>query len=109
MTMTAPELLRHYEAMLLASQQMLDAARSGDWDRLVELERIRSDIEKHLMTEERPDWSGKDAARKSELIQAILGSDDETRMLTAHGMDEMRKFLADINTGKKMKQAYEGS
>ncbi|HJV88520.1 MAG TPA: flagellar protein FliT [Noviherbaspirillum sp.] len=107
MTITRAAWLGRYEEMQRISQNMLDAARKGEWDRLVQLEQSRAGVEKDLRQGDQSAWDGKHAARKAELIRSILDADNETRRLTQAWMAEMQKSLKSISTGKKLKQAYE--
>lgn len=107
MRLTHAELLDRYEAMQRISLHMLDAAKKGDWDRLIKLEQSRAGLENDLRQEDKSAWDDKRAARKAELIRSILDADNETRSLAQSWMNEMQISLNSMSTGKKMTQAYQ--
>ncbi|HJV76552.1 MAG TPA: flagellar protein FliT [Noviherbaspirillum sp.] len=107
MNMTKKALLGRYEEMRYVSQTMLEAAKKGDWERLIKVEKTRSAIEEYLRREDQTQWAGKDAENKAALIRAILDADAQTSQLTRQRMSEMQNLLGNISAGKKMKKAYE--
>jgi flagellar protein FliT len=107
--MTAPEfarLLARYDAMQRLSQQMLDLAAKGDWDALATAEATRTAIEEELRQADTLKWQGPQAAKKEELIRAILALDAQTRTLVETGMQELRQTLGSIGTERKLNKAY---
>ncbi|HYD60981.1 MAG TPA: flagellar protein FliT [Noviherbaspirillum sp.] len=104
---TTAELLGRYTTMLSLSAQMLGAAKQGDWDRLVELEQQRSQIEASLTNDDKISWQGVYAAQKADLIHTILATDAQTRSLTQIWMNEMQGTLQSIGTERKVRKAYE--
>lgn len=106
--MNAAELLGRYDAMWRITQQMLESAKLGDWDRLVELEHGRSAIVEVLMAQEsQASWDAVEQAKKGRLIRGILDADAEIKALTASWMGELREILGSIGTEKKLHKAYE--
>ena len=88
-------LLNYYEAIEQASQDMLVAARVGDWDQVVKLEGAcalliaqlkRNAAERPLETEE--------AQLKSRIMQRILVNDAEIRQLAEPWLDDLDQLLA---------------
>ena len=90
-----PSLLQYYEAIERASQDMLTAARGGNWDEVVKLEgacavliaRLKSAASaKPLGTEE--------AQLKSRIMQRILVNDAEIRQLAEPWLEDLDQILA---------------
>jgi flagellar protein FliT len=88
-------LLNYYEAIEQASQDMLEAARIGNWDHVVKLEGAcalliaqlkRNAAEKPLATEE--------AQLKSRIMQRILINDAEIRQLAEPWLEDLDNLLA---------------
>ena len=88
-------LLNYYEAIEQASQDMLEAARAGDWDNVVKLEGAcalliaqlkRNAADKSLAPEE--------AQLKSRIMQRILVNDAEIRQLAEPWLEDLDDVLA---------------
>lgn len=83
-----------YEEMSILSSRMVDAARTSDWDLLVELETTVSELRVRLESEEESiALSTHDRERKRIMIQEILAKDAEIRSHTEPWMERMRRFL----------------
>jgi len=96
-----------YEEMSLLSSRMVDAARAGAWDSLIELERGVSGLRKTLMaTPEDGDTPATDLGRKRSLIQRILEDDAEIRRHTEPWMEHVRQFLGDGVRRRDVQKAY---
>ena len=89
------QLLNYYEAIEKASQDMLDAARSGNWDTVVKLEGacalLISQL-KHAAT--RQNLASEEAQLKSRIMQRILVNDAEIRHLAEPWLDQLDELLA---------------
>jgi flagellar protein FliT len=86
--MTASEVLSMYENIAGLSNQMVAAARIGDWDGL-------SDLEGQCASESRavatgvPALSGAPRLRKIDLLKQILANDREVRDVTDPWMNKV--------------------
>jgi len=89
------QLLNYYEAIEQASQDMLEAARSGNWDQVVKLEGAcvlliaqlkHAATEKPLATDE--------SKTKSRIMQRILVNDAEIRQLAEPWLDELDQMVS---------------
>jgi len=105
-----PALLNYYEAIELASADMLAAARAGHWDEVVRLEGACVLLISQLKTEalsredsgtaprvaEMPDTAAtREAARaKSRIMQRILVNDAEIRQLAEPWLQDLDDTLA---------------
>jgi flagellar protein FliT len=104
--MDAAEALSRYREIRKTTQRMLEAARAGEWDRLVELEAARRDLI-GAVTAESVSF-GPLAAEKDALIQAVLEADREITALTRAWMDEMNEVLASVHAQRRLERAYHG-
>jgi flagellar protein FliT len=88
-------LLNYYEAIEKASQDMLEAARVGNWDHVVKLEGacalLISQL-KHAATKQGLD--SEEAQLKSRIMQRILINDAEIRQLAEPWLEELDDILA---------------
>lgn len=89
-----PTVLSYYEAIEQASAEMLDAARHGDWERVVRLEGACVLLISRLKqaARERP-LSGDDSKLKSRIMQRILLNDAEVRHLAEPWLPELERLL----------------
>ena len=88
-------LLNYYEAIEQASQDMLEAARVGDWAHVVKLEGACALLIAQLKRNaaERP--LGSDEAQlKSRIMQRILVNDAEIRQLAEPWLEDLDHILA---------------
>jgi flagellar protein FliT len=90
--------LSAYERALELTRGMLDAARKGDWDRLVAQEKERSIyVERIKMLDPDPMRDAKSRERKREIITEMLRGDEQIQALTQDWMHELREVLGNIN------------
>lgn len=99
-----------WHEVLALTERMLDAARKSDWDGLVQLEQERGRLIEDIgALEKDPTMARAHRDRKRALIQAIMGRDDEIRMLTQDWMRELREILASVNTEQRLSKTYSQS
>ena len=88
-------LLNYYEAIEKASQDMLDAARAGNWDYVVKLEGacalLISQLKHAASTQ---DFGAEEAQLKSRIMQRILINDAEIRQLAEPWLEDLDQILA---------------
>lgn len=105
--MNEQEMLGLYENMAIITDQMLAAARVGDWVRLAMLETRCADQVKILKTGESPTHlSGELRERKVKIIQKILSDDREIRSLTEPWMAQLSRLINSTGTERKLNHAY---
>ena len=88
-------LLNYYEAIEQASQDMLEAARIGNWDHVVKLEGACALLIaqlKHTAAEQPLETD--EAQLKSRIMQRILVNDAEIRQLAEPWLDDLDDILA---------------
>lgn len=101
-------ILSTYASISGTTGQMLEAARSGDWDRLVALEQdCRSLIEQLKQVDTRA--VGPDPAyvrRKTEIIRKVLADDVEIRKHTEPWMEKLHALLGSARQMHRLERAY---
>ncbi len=94
-TMTNSVLMTYYEAIEKASQDMLEAARGGDWDHVVKLEGACAVLIAQLKnTAAGQALPADEAELKSRLMQRILLNDAEIRQLAEPWLEDLDDILA---------------
>jgi flagellar protein FliT len=92
-------LLNYYEAIEQASQDMLDAARGGNWDQVVKLESACALLISQLKHAASQKALGVDEAQlKSRIMQRILVNDAEIRCLAEPWLDELDRTLPGLRS-----------
>ncbi len=92
-------LLNYYEAIEQASQDMLEAARTGNWDTVVKLESACALLISQLKHAASQKALGPDEAQlKSRIMQRILVNDAEIRHLAEPWLDQLDKSLAGMSS-----------
>ncbi len=90
-----PVLLNYYEAIERASQDMLEAARSGNWDHVVKLEGACALLISQLKHAASKQSLGPEEAQlKSRIMQRILVNDAEIRQLAEPWLEDLDNLLA---------------
>ena len=89
-----PAQLDRYEEISALSARMVDAARRGDWDGLVDLERHVAALRDGLIPGAAPLVGSAETARMRGLIQQILDDDAEVRRHTEPWMEQVRQLLS---------------
>jgi flagellar protein FliT len=93
-TASGRSVLRFYEAIEKASADMLEAARDGDWDRVVKLEGACVLLISQLKQAAREQPLQPDEAKlKSRIMQRILLNDAEVRQLAEPWLPELDRLL----------------
>ena len=88
-------LLNYYEAIEKASQDMLEAARGGNWDTVVKLEGACALLISQLKHAAGMKGLGSEEAQlKARIMQRILVNDAEIRQLAEPWLDDLDNLLA---------------
>jgi flagellar protein FliT len=99
--------LEVYESIADITNQMVDAARTGDWDQLALLE---SRCTVQVATLRKHDASialtGAHREKKVEIIRKILADDKEIRAITEPWMKQLTALMHSTGTERKLSQAY---
>ena len=87
-------LLSYYEAIENASHDMLNAARSGDWDTVVKLEGACAVLIAQLKHASEQQALGRDElALKTRIMQRILVNDAEIRNLAEPWINDLSQMM----------------
>ena len=87
-------LLQYYEAIETASREMLEAARLGDWDRVVKLEGACAVLISQLKHAAGEAQLEGDAVRaKARIMQRILLNDAEIRHLAEPWLEDLDNMM----------------
>ena len=93
--MDSTGLLQYYEAIEQASQQMLDAARGGDWDQVVKLEGACALLISQLKSAAQRTELGQDERQlKGRIMKRILVNDAEIRTLAEPWLEDLDRMMA---------------
>ena len=88
-------LLSYYQAIEKASQDMLEAARQGNWDHVLKLEGACALLISQLKSSAAKQPLGEDEAQfKSRIMQRILINDAEIRQLAEPWLEDLDQLLA---------------
>jgi len=105
--MNNQEMITLYETVAIITDQMLAAARAGDWDQLVALEtRCASHIAILKAKDGPAPLTGAVRDRKVQIIQKILADDREIRTYTEPWMTKLTALINSTGTERKLSQAY---
>lgn len=88
------DLLNYYEAIERASQDMLEAARSGNWDTVVKLEgacAVLISQLKHAAADQQ--LAAEERQLKSRIMQRILVNDAEMRVLAEPWLEGLERMM----------------
>jgi flagellar protein FliT len=110
MIMTGQEIVTVYETMSELTAQMLAAASTGDWERLVVLER---ECAVHVRTLQAANEAGEALAqaqreRKLVAIRKMLADDRKIRDLTTPWMGRLSAMINNTATERRLARAYGG-
>lgn len=99
--------LKLYETLSGISADMVHAAETGDWDRLMELERTVAQMRNRLAVEDvQSRLTEAERDRKVHLIKRILADDRKVRSYTEPWMEHVRRFLGDTTPGRDIRSSY---
>ncbi len=88
-------LLTYYEAIEKASADMLDAARTGNWDHVIKLEGACVLLISQLKNAARGSaLSGEESQLKSRIMKRVLVNDAEIRHLAEPWLEDLDQMLA---------------
>lgn len=87
-------LLQYYQAIEKASQDMLAAARGGNWDEVLKLEGACALLISQLKSAAGQPLAADELQFKSRIMQRILVNDAEIRQLAEPWLDDLDALLA---------------
>lgn len=105
--MNSQEIIILYETVATITDQMLAAARAGDWEQLAALELRCADQVKILKTGEPPVLlTGTSRERKVQIIKKILADDRAIRDLAEPWMAKLSLLINSTGAERKLNRAY---
>lgn len=108
--MNSNDIISVYEAILAVTGEMLNAARSAEWDRLIERERACRVLVEWL--KQQPEISLHDPAvreRRAEIIRKVLADDAEIRNITEPQIAKLSTLLETHRCERNVRSAYGGA
>ena len=107
--MNSDQILSLYEAVSNITDQMLAAAKQGDWDRMIALEEHCSRHIQTLKDGEPPvPLTGVNRERKIKIIHKILADDREIRDLAEPWMAQLGQMINSTRAERRLSGAYGG-
>ena len=101
-----------YDRASIKSGEMLEAAKSSDWDRLIDLEReCRALVDNLRSVDTETSTPSRDQGyvqRKTRLIRKVLADDAEVRRYTEPWMEQLQVFLGSTRQEGRLLRAYGG-
>ena len=101
-----------YDRASAKSGEMLEAAKSSDWDRLIDLERECRALVDNLRTVDAetsaPSRDQGYVQRKTKLIRKVLADDAEIRRYTQPWMDQLQVLIGSSHQEQRLQRAYQG-
>ncbi len=105
--MTSTEMIQTYESILAVTGEMLEAARSADWDRLVECEqRCRELVETLMTVRNEITLDSSSRKRKAEIIRKVLADDAAIRDLTQPWLARLQHMMTSAGRERQLHAAY---
>lgn len=105
--MNSQEVISLYETISDITGQMLAAARTGDWERLTELEsRCTGHVDALKREEPHMALPNIERERKVRIIKKILENDREIRTITEPWMAQLSALINSSGTERKLSKAY---
>ena len=101
------EILEVYEAILSVTEEMLMAARKGDWDQLIDRERACRTLVDWLRDySEHTVLNPASRARKIAIVRKVLADDAEIRNLTEPRLARLGSMLQGTRRENTVRAAY---
>lgn len=106
--MDSSQVIALYEAIGVVTDQMVAAARTGDWEQLTALESVCAGHIEHIRDGEAEPapLSGAVRERKVKIIQKILADDREIRSIVEPWMAQLSLRINSTSVERKLSQAY---
>ncbi|WP_238085067.1 MULTISPECIES: flagella biosynthesis regulatory protein FliT [Pseudescherichia] len=100
-------LLQHYQQLLLTSNMMLNLAKEGRWDELIqhELSYITA-VEKLTQLQDTADTAPAIQGRLRPLLKQILDNEVELKTLLHQRMDELRTLVGQTSRQQNLNSTY---
>ncbi|KWR79429.1 flagellar protein FliT [Cupriavidus sp. IDO] len=98
---------RGYEELLLLSEQMLEAARAGNWDAMSDLQQVYvAEVDQLRALGPQPVPSTQERTRRYRLLERILAHDAAIRQIIMPQMSQLEALLGNSRRRQELGQAY---
>ena len=104
--MQPSQILTHYENLVSISTGMLDFARAGDRQGLIEAQKRCAAVIDELRQAPEPELNLEQQRRKLQLIQAVLYNDREIRGITEPWLAELGNLIRGCAMQRKVGKLY---
>ena len=105
--MDSQEVIALYETVAVITNQMLTAARIGDWEEVALLEsRCAKHVDSLKRDEPPPKLTGDIRVRKVQMITKILADDREIRAIAEPWMENLSRLINSTSAERKLSKAY---
>ncbi|NJM33199.1 MAG: flagellar protein FliT [Limnobacter sp.] len=104
-------IMKYYAAIARQSEEMLNAARSGDWDSLCEAEARCAALIRELQHAKKASSPLDDQERKEHIsyLKRILADDAAIRSITEPRLLQLEEFLRASSNHQKLSNSYSSS
>lgn len=105
--MNSHEVIALYETVAVITDQMLTAAKCGDWDQLAVLEaRCASHVATLKQGEPPAPLTGEIRVRKVQIIKQILAHDRQIRDIAEPWMAKLSQMINSTSAERRLSHAY---
>ncbi len=102
-----PSVIQIYEELVLLSEQMLEAARHGNWDAMTEVQRIYvAHVEMLRSKETQPPASMQERMQRQALLARLLAHDAAIRDLVMPQLQRLGELLGSARRRRDVAEAY---
>lgn len=105
--MNATQAIKNYELLYSLTEQMREAAISGEWDRLIDLEQqCRQLVAVMKPVDASTTLDEPTRQRKVRLIKKILAHDADIRSRTVTWMEQLQRIMQSNRQEQRLQQSY---
>ena len=98
--------LREWQNLLMVSKAMLDLARQGEWDALVEQEVKYLQVVENIAKNPIPISSTLESDRARLILEQVLAHEEELKSLLYARMEELRQLINNTGNQRSVTTAY---
>jgi len=107
--MSGRQIVANYERLLVLTELMREAAASGEWDRLIDLElQCRRHVDAMKQADAEAVLDAPARQRKVDLIRRILAHDADIRGRTVAWMGQLQRIMQSNRQEQRLQKAYGG-
>lgn len=98
--------MARYEEMAAITGRMLEAARSGDWDRMIAEERRCKDVVATLRAQGEVALTDAERRKKHTIIRKMLSDDADIRRLAEPWLRQLENILSASGNARRLNASY---